>query len=1285
VFDRSVWPRCLPGTRGAWGLGFGFMLLLTLSLGRSPLRDAHAAAAGPLGDLAARDGSVRVQVELQLPGDPGAPRDAAAEALWQADLDQTAQDLLSALPVGSYDSVLREPGSTRLTPRVDTAGLNALLASPLAVQVTAAGNPDMRRIAAGRWHSLVVKSDGSLWAWGYNGFGQLGDGTTTGYQGLVPVLDGVAAVAAGSMYSLALKTDGSLWAWGANNVGQLGDGTTAQRLKPVRVLTQVASVAAGFEHTLALKTDGTLWAWGNNALGQLGDGTVTNRLLPFQVLNGVASVAAGGQHTLSIKTDGSLWAWGNNAQGELGDGTLTQRPRPTKVMSGVAMVAGGGYHTLAVKTDGSLWAWGYNMGGALGDGTTKYRPRPVKVLTGVAGVAAGGFHTLAVKTDASLWAWGYNGLGELGDGTTTNRLRPVQVLTGVAAVTAGYLHTLALKTDGSLWGWGNNGNGQLGDGSTANRLSPLRVSVPDFAVTDIVLNPARPSARGTFEALVTVTNQGGAAGVPGTLQVWVDQAGTQGCGSVGDQSATLTSLAVGVSTTVTFSGLPADAAGAKTLRAFVDSGCQTLETDDANNQSAETYTVVLPAPDFVVTGVVPNPHSPSAAGTFEALITVTNQGSAAGTPGTLQVWANQLDIQGCDAVGDQSATLTTSLAVGESTTIKVSDLQAGAAGSKVLRAFVDGACKSPETDETNNQSTTAYAVAPPAPDFAVAGVALSPRSPSAKGTFEVAVTVTNRGTAPGTPGTLQVWAEQPGVRLCRAVGDRSTTLATLAAGESRTVTLSGLPAGALGAKTLRAFVDSACLTAEADEADNQATTGYVVGNPAMQRVAGGLWHSLGLMPDGSLWAWGRNTLGQLGDGTTTNRLTPIRVLTGVALVAAGEFHSLALKADGSLWAWGRNDVGQLGDGTTANRPSPVPVMTGVASVVAGDHHSLAIKTDGSLWTWGYNGNGQLGDDTTQYRLTPVRVLSGVGAAAAGYGHSLALKTDGTLWAWGWNSDGQLGDGTTTERHTPVRVLTGIASVAAGVYHSLAIKTDGSLAAWGKNDYGQLGDGTTTHRLSPLPVLTGVAAVAASAYHTLAVKTDGTLWTWGYNGNGQLGDGTTTWRLLPVKVLSGVAAVADGWTHSLARKIDGSLWAWGMNDYGQLGDGSTNNRPASVQVSFPPDFTVSSLALARGTVPRAAGTVRASVTVKNQGFGAGVPGTLQVWADQPGVPGCAAVGDKSTTLASLAPGAAKTVTISGLPAGAAGTKTLRAFIDSGCLKTESDETNNQTVTPYVVAP
>jgi alpha-tubulin suppressor-like RCC1 family protein len=307
-------------------------------------------------------------------------------------------------------------------------------------------------VSGGGDHTMYIKTGGTLWAMGYNLFGQLGDGTMTHRSSAVQVATGVVSVAAGRVHTMYVETDGTLWAMGYKGNGQLGDGKDANvefRRTPVRVATGVASVAAGADHTMYVKTDGTLWATGSNAQGQLGDGGNLTSNTPVQVATGVASVAAGRVHTMYVKTDGTLWAMGDNRYGQLGDGTTTNRSSAVRVATGVASVATGGDHTMYVKTDGTLWAMGYNLFGQLGDGTTTNRSSAVRVATGVASVAAGDDHTMYVKTDGTLWAMGYNLFGRLGDGTITNRSTAVNVYKGLLSNAATLAFAPAITTQPS--------------------------------------------------------------------------------------------------------------------------------------------------------------------------------------------------------------------------------------------------------------------------------------------------------------------------------------------------------------------------------------------------------------------------------------------------------------------------------------------------------------------------------------------------------------------------------------------------------------------------------------------------------------------------------------------------------------------------------------------------------------------------------------------------------------------------------------------------------------------
>jgi len=352
----------------------------------------------------------------------------------------------------------------------------------------ATGLNKVKAATGGQFHSLALKLDGTVWAWGANDNGQLGDGTIIAHvlPVVIPGLNGVTAISAGDDHSLALKADGTVWAWGANDSGQLGDGTTVGRLAPVRVagLTGVVAIAAGGQHSLALRGDGTVWAWGWNDSGQLGDGTGTERFTPVQVvgLSNVVAISTLYSHSLALKSDGTVWAWGANDGGQLGDGTTTSRAVAARVTSvaNVAQVAAGGNASYALRTDGALFAWGDNAYGQLGDGTTFQRRAavPVAGIAGAVAVVGSASHATIMKSDGSVWAIGQNVVGQLGDASTVQASAPV-LLPGISSpksFAVGGRHSLAVRANGTVVGWGDNSSGQLGDGTTISRGTPTLVS-----------------------------------------------------------------------------------------------------------------------------------------------------------------------------------------------------------------------------------------------------------------------------------------------------------------------------------------------------------------------------------------------------------------------------------------------------------------------------------------------------------------------------------------------------------------------------------------------------------------------------------------------------------------------------------------------------------------------------------------------------------------------------------------------------------------------------------------
>ncbi len=323
-----------------------------------------------------------------------------------------------------------------------------------------------------------------------------------------------------------------------------------------------------------------------------------------------------------------------------------------------------------------------------------------------------------------------------------------------------------------------------------------------------------------------------------------------------------------------------------------------------------------------------------------------------------------------------------------------------------------------------------------------------------------------------------------------------------------------------------------------------------------------------------MWAAGNNGYGQLGDGTTNVPGAPIQVMTHVVAVSAGGYyasgvHSLFLKEDGTAWAAGNNASGQLGDGTTTDRPTPVMVMTDVAAISVGGGHSLFLKNNGTVWAVGRNGDGQLGDGTTTDRVAPVEIMGGVKEVSAGANHSLFLKEDGFVWAAG-SAYGIGVGGPTSRRTTPVQGLSGVASISAGGEHSLFLRTDGTVWAAGGNDWGELGDGTQSFLNIPVMVTSDAVAVAAGSGFSLVLKADGTVWAAGRNTSGQRGDYSGAVWYTFAQVATDVVSISAGGGHSLFLKSDGRLWASGYNAYGALAlqEGTHYDRNSIAITSFP---------------------------------------------------------------------------------------------------------------------
>jgi alpha-tubulin suppressor-like RCC1 family protein len=1066
------------------------------------------------------------------------------------------------------------------------------------------GLMDVISAAAGQSHSLAARGDGTVWAWGSNDYGQLGN-TSSNFYNSVPVqvagLTGVVvAVAAGDSHSLALKNDGTVWTWGINTYGQLGNNSTTNSNVPVQVvgLTGIIAIAGGNLHSLALKSDGTVWAWGYNSSGQLGNGTWSQSLVPVQVvevisgsnvsINNIVAISAGAYHSLALKNDGTVRAWGSNAYGQLGNNAATYSNtavQPTG-LSNVVSIAAGAKHSLVVQTDGTVLGSGYNGENELGNTpvspnySTVFKvingvnllgaaPANVQVLGGPAIPASQGTVTLqagitankgavvkteffngttllgtatsspftydwsnvppgnylisvrtttakgmtstspmslvkvmrsglydsltsgpafntVLKTDGTVWSWGSNESGELGNGLTLESHAPVWAagLNSVVAVQAGQTHVLTLKSDGTAWSWGDNSQGQLGNNSTTNSSVPVQVVIDSMGtpLTGIVAVSAG------YNYSLALKNDG-------TVWAW----GVNGVGQLGNSSTTNSNVPVQVTG---LTGAVAVAAGAFTSGALKNDGTVwTWGGGGALGNNSSTNSLV-PVQASSLTGVVS-----LAAGAYHFVALKNDQ--------TVWGWGNNVSSQ----------------------------LGSGAGSSSLIPVQISGLT-----------SITAIA----AGFYDTLGL-------KSDGTIWICG---NDGDGPGTQFNTPTQLSGIGSVVALAPGSQASTY--IALDKFGTMWVWGDDIyGELG--------DGGALGSSTYNGSNVPLP--IVGFNGTIATAEGATHTLALHADGTVWAWGDNSSGQLGVNSTTSSPAPVQVsgINDAVAVTAGSGFSLALQADGSVWAWGNNSAGQLGDGSTVNRLVPVPAkgVAGVMAVAAGTDFAYALASDGTVWAWGADGHGQLGDNSTTGTSTPAKIanLSGIVQIAAGNAHGLALDASQNVWTWGANGSGQLGNTTTTDSGIPAQLASFTAQmVAAGGSHSLAIQ-DGGVLAWGLNSSGQLGDGTTTNRLSPvwvsaLPSGTNVIDIGGGQTHSTALDQTGTIYTWGDNSTGQLGNGGTTnssaaTAMSGLPVVLGISTGSQA-SHTFTLEANGSLWGWGLNTSGQLEDGTSTTQLSPVQ-------------------------------------------------------------------------------------------------------------------------
>ncbi len=1094
-------------------------------------------------------------------------------------------------------------------------------------------------IAAGGDHTCAL-SNSNVYCWGYNNYGQLGNGNTVmsvntpvQVQGVggTGALSGIVAVTAGANHTCALAGSGSVYCWGYNTYGQLGDNSTTNRSSPVQVravggggsLTGIKQVSAGGQgSTCAVSNTGELYCWGYNNSGRLGDNTTTNRSSPVQVvgvssgyLSNITQVSVGSSigHSCAVDSSNNVYCWGYNSHGQLGNNTNTASNRPVQVvgstgtgtLTGITQVSVGDYHSCARHNTGSIYCWGYNAYGQLGLNNTTQSNYPrqvlgvgaVGILANIVEVAAGGSgsygHSCALETSGKVLCWGYNDFGQIGDNSTSQRNTPVYVvgesgaghLTGIYKLAlpnggGSYRHSCALATSGEVYCFGSNYYGQLGKGSSLDsqtQLKPTKVWQPG-TVPFTSIAASSTHACGVTGGMVycwgyngygqlgdgttnnryvptAVVGVGGTGYLTGINSVYVSGQGENGYGhtcavsgagivycwgyngygQIGDGSTTQRNSPMEISGV---SGVLSMELSWRASCAVTGAGSAYCWGNNSQGQLGDNSTTQRPTPTQVV--------GPGGAGFLSGVTSISTQfGSSYGhtcavAGGAAYCWGNNSHT----AIGDGTSTQ-------RLVPTPVSGLSSG------VTAILAG--------ESYNNGIGDYG------GYSCALVSGNIRC------WGYSHANNNLGATPG------------GVIVSNA-----TTLTGGREGPCY-ITTSGLAACyGLG----NGGINFAGLNNVVALSNNSYS--YVNGNyeTACAIVAGGSVYCV----NGSN---GPRQVSVIGHGTNTGSTAPWMISyptpsgLSVTNVAVGGTHTCAV-GNGNVNCWGAGTKGALGNGGTSQVNTTSNVLLGasnlssIAAVTAGSTHGCALTSAGNVYCWGDNLYGDLGNNSTTQSNTAVQVrgpggigfLSGVTSLASGFRHNCSVS-GGAVYCWGWDGHGQLGNNSTISAAVPTQVvgvggtgyLSGFTKVTAGYAHSCGLKNDGTVFCWGNNQYGQLGNNSYSQSNTPVQVvsvsgagaLTNVTAIAAGGYHTCAISS-GQVFCWGANESSQLGNASTVTASYPQGALTsgyvgltGATNITAGANYTCITTSSGGVQCWGSGASGQLGSGGTSSQNVAQDV------------------------------------------------------------------------------------------------------------------------
>ena len=811
----------------------------------------------------------------------------------------------------------------------------------------------------------------------------------------------------------------------------------------------IAKTVSGTDFTLALKADGTVWTWGYNGYGQLGLGDNSNRYRPTQInIENVVDIAAGNNHALLVTADGKVYSFGSNSYGQLGRTGNTYTPQEIPNLENIEKVSAGNYHSMAIDKEGNVYTWGYNQNGQLGDGTRISNSIPTKIkLTNITKIATKNNTSAAIDGDGNLYTWGYNSYGQQGisiDNIYTPRKVPT--LEQIIDIAVENNTIIVLDKKGEVLSSGYNTYGNLGNNTTQTRKS-----------FDKVIEKYETITTGEGEEETTTTTPVYLSGIKSI------EAGNEYAVAIKEDGTAISWGYNGYSQssngTTTNNLLPVD----------LKYGKDKENIDKIINVSAGEGTIVVLREDGKVWTIGKN-----YSGQLGNSSAVNSNEFVCISKPVLLFEETPIRIKG----------------IGQNKNAKVNMSQ----GFNLLYTTIE------DTDLT-------YQIK----NEKIATVEETTGKITAVKKGKTAVTVTDKKSGETTSADVYVLGEED-VTFPQIETQNYSTVTLKSNGEIWSYGYNGYGQLGTGDTTYKVLPT------------------YTGINNITQISLGGT-HTLALDTEGHVWSWGYNGYGELGNGTTTSSTEKVQVkspdgegvLENIVAISAGNYHSIALDKDGNVYTWGYNGYGQLGLGNTTNTVLPVKVddLEGIIKIEAGNYTSYVIDNNNHLWSTGYNYYGELGNGSTSNRskFTQIQTLENVSDVSASETNStIVLLSDGTVWGFGNNTNNQLttvGGATPQQLKGPDGMLKDITSISVGYYTGYAITSEEKVLAWGLNNYSQLASGTTETKSTPVYMkekdgndFTDSMIVSGGRYSAELAKSDGTVWGVGYNGYGNIGDGTT---------------------------------------------------------------------------------------------------------------------------------------------------------------------------------